>query len=304
MASQYIDPPHYSRPEILEEAQYAELVLFLTADIPVNLFQLSWLENHGIHPPQESRTYVYLGVRDRLGKLAAAALGVGQSLALIHSTTTGAAQALGRWFRRHDFQLDHIVSSRQSVDPFWRAYAAGDATKPLKAQFRRAQSLYTFERERWDTSQPHCACTGREIRPRRASLDELDAVFLASARMHREDTHLDPLRTDPGAFRRHVAHRIRRGRCYVYFDAHQRLVFKADISAFSSFGVQLSGVYTDPIYRQQGIATGALFDICNQLFEGGSRRVTLYVNDDNQAAHHVYRKVGFEFHAPYQTIFV
>jgi len=318
MAIQQILVPQFSAPELLGEPGAAELAIFLSADIPSNLFQLSWLENYGIDSPRGADAFIFVGVRTPHGKLAAVMLLVGQSLALIHSQEDGAAEAIGRWCRDRGFQLDHIVSARHGVEVFWRAYAAereilgnADSQAPvprtfaqLRAHSHRAQTLYMLERARWHDAQAQRDPAAPAIHPRPARLDEIDAVFLASARMHREETHIDPLADDPEGFRRHVAHRISTGRCYVHFDAHHRLLFKAELSALSGFGAQISGVYTDPICRRKGIATAALFDICGQLFEGGARRITLYVNDDNEAAHRVYRKVGFELHAPYQTIFV
>ncbi|TDP72152.1 GNAT family N-acetyltransferase [Bradymonas sediminis] len=309
MAIQHITAPQYAPPEVLTEDSTAEAMAFLSVDIPLNLFQLSWLENYGIDSPRKADAFVFLGVRTTRGRLAGVALLVGRSLLLVHSPEAGAAEALGRWVRGQEVHLDHLVSDTPSVDAFWRGYAHADAhledpPAPLQAQTHRAQMLYTLERHRWNycNTLPERAAAG--VHPRLARLDEIDAVFLASVRMHREETNIDPLEDDPDAFRRHVAHRISNGRCYVHFDAHRRLLFKAELSAHSRFGAQVSGVYTDPICRQKGIATAALFDICKQLFEGGARRVTLYVNDDNEAAHRVYRKVGFVPHAPYQTIFV
>lgn len=318
MAIQQILAPQFSAPELLGEPGAAELAIFLSADIPSNLFQLSWLENYGIDSPRGAEAFIFVGVRTLRGKLAAVLLLVGQSLALVHSQQDGAAEALGRWCRDQGFHLDHIVSARHGVELFWRAYAAerdvrGAADAPaaparrvaqLQPHAQRNQTLYLLERAGWQAALARRAPGAPQISPRPARLDELDAVFLASARMHREETQIDPLADDPDGFRRHVAHRISTGRCYVYFDAHHRLLFKAELSALSRFGAQISGVYTDPICRRKGVATAALFDICGQLFEGGTRRITLYVNDDNEVAHRVYRKVGFEFHAPYQTIFV
>lgn len=313
MAIQHHIPPRFSPPEILDASNHAELLTFLSADMPLNLFQLSWLENYGVESPRKASAFIFVGVRTAQGKLAAAAILVGRSLALLDSRQADAAALLGRWVRAQKIHLDHIASATGCVDAFWEAYAAGDplnrdADMPgppqLQAKARRAQTLYTLERARWKDFSTPPDDAPPNIHPRLAHLDELDALFLASARMHREETHIDPLGDDPEGFRRHVAHRISTGRTFVHFDAHRRLLFKAELSAFSRFGAQISGVYTDPICRRKGIATAAIFDICKQLFEGGARRITLYVNDDNEAAHRLYRKVGFEFHAPYQTVFV
>jgi predicted GNAT family acetyltransferase len=99
-------------------------------------------------------------------------------------------------------------------------------------------------------------------------------------------------------------YRIETDRTLVWFDDHQRLIFKADVSAQSRYGAQISGVYTAPAMRGQGLGTRAMIDVCEALFRRGIPRVTLYVNQDNHAAHRVYDKVGFQHHCAYQTVFV
>ena len=114
----------------------------------------------------------------------------------------------------------------------------------------------------------------------------------------------DPLEKDANHFRRHVEHRIDNGRTYVWFDQHRRLLFKADISAQGSWGAQISGVYTPPALRGNGIATAAMTQICDALFDRGFPRATLYVNRTNEAARRVYAKVGFRYHTDFQTVFI
>src|SRR5690554_1017111 len=153
MAIQHIYAPQYGAPEILAESSAAELAIFLSADIPLNLFQLSWLENYGIDSPRGADAFIFVGVRTLHGKLAAAALLVGRSLALVHSAQEGGAEALGQWCRDQGFRLDHIVSARRGVEVFWCAYAAarevvadGHEAAPrifdqLQAHSQRAQTL-------------------------------------------------------------------------------------------------------------------------------------------------------------------
>ena len=59
-----------------------------------------------------------------------------------------------------------------------------------------------------------------------------------------------------------------------------------------------------PALRGNGIATRGMYDLCDLLFERGFPRVTLYVNRTNLPARRVYQKVGFRYHADYQTVFV
>lgn len=141
-------------------------------------------------------------------------------------------------------------------------------------------------------------------RTRLANRRDIDSVFWASARMHTEETLEDPLERDANHFRRHVEHRIDNDRTYVWVDEMRRLIFKADVSAQSSYGAQISGVYTPPNLRGRGIATRGMRDVCEALFRRGHPQVTLYVNGSNVPAKRVYQKVGFEYHTAYQTVFV
>ncbi|MFW5967885.1 MAG: GNAT family N-acetyltransferase [Persicimonas sp.] len=292
-------------PQLLGEEHRARICAFLSKDVPLNLFQLSWLDNHQINSKRCPQAYHFAGVFDAAGKLRAVALVVTDRLLLVHADHEEAAAALGRWYRDRELRLEHVVSGRSSVEPFWRAYSTPEGFEPVAARLNRSQKLYRLDRRRWHEEihprgRPRFEPTGVE----RANLDQIEALFLASARMHREETLEDPLQTQPSAFRRHVRHRIQARRTFAWFDSRKRLLFKADLSALSSYGAQVSGVYTPPPLRGRGIATRAVFDICEELFESGLPRMTLYVNADNQPARRVYQKVGFQFHADYQTVFV
>lgn len=305
MASFQLSSSSLRRPAILGDDQHAEVLAFLSTDVALNLFQLCWLDNHGMTGRGRPDLFHFTGLRGATGRLQAVALTIGGRLLLIHAVYPRAAAAVGRWCRERDVLLEHIVSSRDAVEPFWEAYRSVDTSPAVSARLNRRQTLYVLERDRWcDEVLPRHRSAFEPTGVRRARLEEIDAIYLASAQMHLEETLENPFETQPEAFRRHVHHRIQSNRSFALFDDHRRLEFKADLSAYSRFGTQISGVYTPPRFRGQGIATRALFDICEELFESGLPRITLYVNAGNEAAHRVYRKVGFQSHADYQTVFV
>lgn len=292
-------------PRMLTMRHERSLREFLCRDEALNLFQLCWLENHGAQPDGRPELFHYAGIPDGEGSFRAVSLAVTNRLALIDATDDEAARTMGRWYRQRGFVFDHVVSGDAAVTPFWDAYLHHPGGVQVRARLNRRQKLLIIEREDWfDAILPdrdeHFEPTGLT----RARSEQLEAVYLASAQMHREETLEDPLEKNPESFRRHVRHRIDSGRTFVWFNAVRQLMFKADISARGQVGVQLSGVFTPSPFRGRGIATRALFDICRELFEGGTPRVALYVNAENAAALRVYEKVGFEFHADFRTVFV
>lgn len=295
-------PAHYE--ELRPPRRIAELggdaaedvVQYLGRDSIANLFMLSWLENYGICAPGRPDLFRFFALREER-ELVGVSLLITRRLALLNADQPEIARELADWYRSAGVRLEHIVSCREAVSPFWAAYAARGTAR---SRLVRDQELYEIGRAEWLRLHP---VGGRARRVRLARACDLDAVFLASARMHAEETLEDPLTRDAAHFRRHVEHRIENGRTYAWFEG-RRLLFKADISAQSSWGAQISGVYTPPALRGQGIATAAMTEICEELFERGFPRVTLYVNRTNDAARRVYQKVGFRYHTDYQTVFI
>lgn len=274
----------------------AEVSEYLARDPISNVFMLSWLENYGICAPGRPDLFSFRAVRDN-GRLVGVSLLITHRLALLSTDDAPTARSLGRWHREQGVRLDHVVSRRQAVTPFWQEYAASG----IRPRLLRDQELYEVERNEWLARR---GSAERTHGVRLARMSDLDAIFWASARMHTEETLEDPLARDAAHFRRHVEHRIENGRTYAWFDDHRRLLFKADISAQSAWGAQISGVFTPRALRGRGIATIAITEICEDLFKRGFPRVTLYVNRTNDAARRVYQKVGFRYHTDYQTVFV
>ncbi|MFB6351620.1 MAG: GNAT family N-acetyltransferase [Bradymonadaceae bacterium] len=305
MAIQRLDTDGERAPELLFERHHDEIRTFLRRRIPANLFALCWLENHGVRPLSDPELFAFRGIRNGEGELRAVSLVITERLALIDALEPELARRFGRWFYINGIAFDHVVSTADSVEPFWEAYceAAGRASDEL-ARLIRDQTMFVLKRADW-----YERIVEQRERPepseiRYAALRDLDPLFLASAHMHREETLEDPLEEDPDTFRNHVRHRVESNRSFVWFDQNRRLIFKADLSAQGEAGVQISGVYTDPQLRGRGIATRGMYDICSRLFDEGVPRIVLYVNRDNAPAKRVYRKVGFEEYTDYQTVFV
>jgi len=289
------------RIRLLRAAHAQEVANYLSRDVVRNLFMLSWLDNYGVSAPGRPDLFHFRGIF-AAGTLVGVALTITDRLVLLQTDDAETARRFGRWYRDNGYRFEHVVSTRRCVTPFWAAYSAAP-DDGIRARLDRPQELHVLQRSHWDAigGARHVATPGDV---RLASTADRDAVFWASAKMHAEETLEDPLERNAGHFRRHVEHRIDNGRTYVWFDDHRRLLFKADVSAQSPYGVQVSGVYTPPALRGRGLATRGMLGVCNALFARGFPRVTLYVNRSNAPARRVYEKVGFEYHTAYQTVFV
>jgi len=135
---------------------------------------------------------------------------------------------------------------------------------------------------------------------RRATPTDLEELVVAAANMHREEMGVDPLAIDAGGWRRRMAHLIDRGWSWVWRD-RGRILFKAELSAWTPEAVQIQGVYTDPDVRGRGIATAALASMCRALL-ADTALCTLYVNHYNAIALSLYRRVGFSSVSTFATV--
>lgn len=289
---------HSPEPQIgvLGGERFDAVLEFLSRDIVKNVFMLSWAQGYGIASQSQQELFHFAGVETD-GLLQAVSLVVTRRLVLLDALGQAPAKRLGEWYGVRGTHFEHIVSARENVTPFWAGYQNKSGHQ---ARLDRLQQLYVLERDTW----LHEPFRHEPTDLRLAQIPDLDAVFLASARMHAEETLEDPLERNPRHFRRHVEHRIQSDRTWVFFNDRRRLMFKADVSAQSQYGAQISGVYTPPALRGQGIATRCIADMCEALFDRGFPRITLYVNEDNIPAIHVYERVGFKRYCAYETVFV
>ena len=116
--------------------------------------------------------------------------------------------------------------------------------------------------------------------------------------MIEQELGYDPRRV-AGDFFDNVDHMIAEGLWWVA-TAGRRLCFFCHVGPSSSHTVQLQGVWTPPQFRRRGLASDALTQICVALLENYPT-VSLYVNDFNEAAIALYRKLGFVEHGALAT---
>jgi predicted GNAT family acetyltransferase len=121
---------------------------------------------------------------------------------------------------------------------------------------------------------------------------ELELYLPAAVAMFTEELGVSPLASvSLAAYRRRVAGLIQARRAFAAFDRHGTVVFKADIGAVSRHTCQLQGVWVRPELRGRGLGTAALATVINFALQLAPT-VSLYVNDYNERARRVYRRLG------------
>ena len=136
---------------------------------------------------------------------------------------------------------------------------------------------------------------------RTARREDYAFLYHAGADLRAEELLEDPREIDPVAYARRVEEECRDGWTWLWRDS-RGLCFRAGISALTPEAAQISGVYVPPPLRGQGIATRALSELCARLLLR-ARAVCLFVNDVNEPALKLYRRLGFRELAPWASAF-
>ncbi len=138
-----------------------------------------------------------------------------------------------------------------------------------------------------------------ELRPARP--EDYALLYETGAALRREELDEDPRVADPHVYARRVEEECRDGYTWLWLQ-DEDLRFRASISAATLDAAQVSGVYTPPDQRGHGYATRGLAELCLRLFER-SRVVCLFVNDFNEPALALYRRLGFRVVASWASAF-
>jgi predicted GNAT family acetyltransferase len=121
--------------------------------------------------------------------------------------------------------------------------------------------------------------------------DEIDVLFPAAVAMYTEEVGVSPLDGGRG-YRHRVAELVRAGRAYAKI-VNGQVVFKADLAVVTPNTTQVQGVWVDPRWRGQGIATAGMAAVMNDALRRVAPTVSLYVNDYNTPARRAYQRCGF-----------
>jgi RimJ/RimL family protein N-acetyltransferase len=182
-----------------------------------------------------------------------------------------------------------IVGPRENVREFWKI-AGRRMGRPRLVRDRQLVMMVDPSRLRH---------YGPLVTVRHAKMDDWRAVAESSASMIRQELEYDPRRNSVN-FNATIREMIDRKLWWVGAD-RGRLCFFCNIGPWSEQTAQLQGIWTPAELRGQGLAAASLAAICGRLLEI-TPTLSLYVNDFNDAAIALYRRVGFVHVGDFQTI--
>lgn len=207
---------------------------------------------------------------------------------IVIAAEPNAIAPLAAYLLRHS-GTSMIVGPRESVREFWKI-AGRRMGRPRLVRERQLVMMVDSQRLRR---------SGPDVAVRHAEIHDWRAVAESSATMIRQELEYDPRRNSAN-FNMTIREMIDRRLWWVGL-AGARLAFFCNIGPWSEQTAQLQGIWTPPELRGQGLATASLAAICDRLFEI-TPTLSLYVNDFNDAAIALYRRVGFEHVGDFQTI--
>ena len=137
----------------------------------------------------------------------------------------------------------------------------------------------------------------RRVLPR-----EIDLLLPACISMFTEEVGVSPV-TGGGlnAYRARISEMISAGRSLARIDRGE-VVFKAEIGVVTDAVCQVQGVWVPPQYRGRGFAKAGMAAVVDYARRHFAPNVSLYVNDYNERARAIYKKVGFTQHSTFATV--
>ncbi len=135
---------------------------------------------------------------------------------------------------------------------------------------------------------------------RMAYPEEAEVIAKGSAHAMAEEIEVDTQGSDFDRLVQSKAELIERNRYYI-LEEKGEIKFQAYLSARMPETSQIQGVWVPPPFRNQGIATHCIAEMCRQVLEF-SESIVLRVQVRNQPARTAYEKVGFKHFLNYRSI--
>lgn len=268
--------------KLLQSEDLADLLTFLNEAPARNVFFRSRVQA-GI----DEQTAPLWGWYEN-GKLRSA-LYVGPNLVpadLIEDAVDAFAQRL----RNQGRTCASIVGERRDVEALWKML---DTHWPSPRLIRTSQPYMLLQKKLQPTAPDVRAMTQAD----------LDSYAEASAAMFTSEVDIDPSLLTGMGYRMRVQDTIRRGLAFGVTDREGVTRFKTDVGCVTDDYCQVQGVWVHPELRGLGLSSRWLGTAVALIQREFAPNVCLYVNDFNKPALALYRRLGFEPIAEYQTIF-
>ncbi len=264
----------------LDELDYRQALALLTEYPRQGVHLESLINDHGLTSPAlRGRFYGYF----EHDKLVGIALIGHQTMfcapdeaipVLAHTATTAGVRTAV------------IFGPQHQVELFWQHYA----TPGQELKMQRDFYWYVCEKP----TQPI-----RQFQLLQATPEHLEAVAEVQATAFIEATGTDPRQSDPEGFRRRVLERIERGRTWIKLE-QDTIVFKAELQSVTPDVIYLEGIWTNPDYRQRGIAQECVVELTHRRLRK-QQVLCLAVEPDENVAMQIYQHAGFSHQTDYQA---
>ncbi len=132
--------------------------------------------------------------------------------------------------------------------------------------------------------------------------DEIDLLLPACVAMFTEEVGVSPLAHGAGeAYRARIVELVRSRRAFARVE-EGRVVFKAEIGAVGDGVCQVQGVWVAPDRRGEGLSGPGMSAVVDLARADVAPAVSLYVNDFNTVARHLYDRAGFREVGAFTTV--
>ena len=266
--------------------EQAQALAFLAARPVHTVILRGLIHDNGLESPLNRGGFY--GYRNDEGLLEGVAL-IGHAT-LIESSTDRALEALAARAQEVCSHTHMIIGEQERIEEFWNYYAQDGQRKRLACRELLFELHWPVEAQR--------PVKGLRL----ATLDDLELTLPVHARLAEEESGVNPMLKDPEGFRLRCIRRIEQGRTWVLVE-DGKLVFKTDIVSDTPEVIYLEGVYVNASERAKGYGLRCLAQLSRSLLQR-TGVVCLLVNEENRAAHALYRKAGFELTSTYDTIFL
>jgi RimJ/RimL family protein N-acetyltransferase len=260
---------------------------FLSRDAVANLFLLDLAARLGKPPaPGEAQTKIVAAWRD--DQIVGMA-GLHPTVILDANAGKDAVEAFIPYLEQ--IRVGLVKSLVPTVDVLWREFSARSSRRVIVDRIEIAYTLYEGDLKRIEPIAGESARCARD--------SDLDDLVVAALESLREEGRPDPFVGDAEGFRHWVRGRVARARI-VEFAGRVAMVGYADVQRRE--GWLLQGIYTWPKFRQRGLASFGVSELCHEAFAAGANHIQLAVVEGNVAAQRLYEGLGFRPFAKLRTI--